>query len=78
MNTSRSVSFGQAATLNLGNYESTRLEVSVVLPVADGLSLDEVMQQAVSFVEKHLQEQVNSALNSPAPAVSSKKLIRRK
>jgi hypothetical protein len=59
------VRFSQSVTLNLGNYEATRIEVGVDLPVPAGSTPDETLAQAVQFVERHLDAQVKEALDTP-------------
>lgn len=72
------VTFGQTITLNLGNFESTRLEVSVSLPVKEDETIDQAFVRASAFVETHLQEQVNQALQVNTEPKKSDKPTRRK
>lgn len=53
------VSFSQAVTMNMGNYESSRVEVGIQLPVPSGSSAEETLRQAIQFVESNLKVQVD-------------------
>lgn len=59
-------------TINLGNYESTRVEVGCNLSVRDGDDLDDTFKRAVAFVEVRLEEQVKE-VTGPKPKPSPSK-----
>lgn len=48
-------------TLNLGNFESLRLDLGVVDSVSNDEDLDKAMNRVYDFVEKKLIEKVNEA-----------------
>ena len=56
------VKFSQGLTINIGNFESVRLDVGIECPVTPGLSADEVMVTAVEFVEENLEIQAKLAM----------------
>lgn len=48
-------------TLNLGNFQSLRLDLGVVDARRDGESVNEAMERVYTFVESKLAEKINEA-----------------
>ncbi len=55
------VTVGLGYTLNLGNFQSLRIDVSVTDNKRDGENTNEAFERVYSFVEAKLQEKVNEA-----------------
>jgi hypothetical protein len=55
------VTVGLGYTLNLGNFQSLRIDVSVTDSKRDGENTNEAFDRVYSFVEAKLQEKVNEA-----------------
>jgi hypothetical protein len=55
------VTVGLGYTLNLGNFQSLRIDVSVTDNKRDGENTNEAFDRVYSFVEAKLQEKVNEA-----------------
>jgi hypothetical protein len=55
------VSVGLGYTLNLGNFQSLRIDVSVTDNKRDGENTNEAFERVYSFVENKLQEKVAEA-----------------
>jgi hypothetical protein len=70
-NTQGSVSFSQGITLNMGNFESCKLEVGIVMPVSDDRDSD--FMEAVAFVEKNLKIQINDVLSKSSESENKPK-----
>ena len=58
-NTKVSVTLGY--TLNLGNFQSLRLDLGVVDSKKDGETTNEAMERVYKFVEDKLTDKVNEA-----------------
>ena len=58
-NTKVSVTLGY--TLNLGNFQSLRLDLGVVDSKKDGETTNEAMERVYKFVEDKLTEKINEA-----------------
>lgn len=52
------VTVSRSRTVNLGNYENEQVFVSVTVPVASGQDYNSVYEEAMSFVEERLSEEV--------------------
>ena len=48
-------------TLNLGNFQSLRLDLGVVDARRDGESVNDAMERVYTFVESKLAEKINEA-----------------
>ena len=48
-------------TLNLGNFQSLRLDLGVVDSKRDGESVNDAMERVYTFVESKLAEKINEA-----------------
>lgn len=48
-------------TLNLGNFQSLRLDLGVVDSRRDGESVNDAMERVYTFVESKLAEKINEA-----------------
>ena len=55
------VTVGLGYTLNLGNFQSLRIDISVTDNKRDGENTNEAFERVYSFVEAKLQEKVNEA-----------------
>jgi methyl coenzyme M reductase subunit D len=55
------VTVGLGYTLNLGNFQSLRIDVSVTDNKRDGENTNEAFDRVYSFVEAKLQEKVSEA-----------------
>ena len=58
-NTKVSVTLGY--TLNLGNFQSLRLDLGIVDSKRDGENVDEAFSRVYKFVEDKLTEKINEA-----------------
>jgi hypothetical protein len=81
--TTAQVFFHQSMTINLGNYEATKVDVGISLPVEDGETNSETFARAVNFVAVNLEAQIKEVLGpKPVPSTSNtptgKKKLRRK
>jgi len=50
------VKFSRGRTLNLGNYESERIEIGVEFDVPEGGEPDDILSDAYAFVTTAVQE----------------------
>lgn len=48
-------------TLNLGNFESARLDIGVTDSKRDGENTDQAFERVYAFVEEKLQNKINEA-----------------
>lgn len=55
------VTVGLGYTLNLGNFQSLRIDLSVTDNKRDGENTSEAFERVYSFVESKLQEKVTEA-----------------
>jgi hypothetical protein len=55
------VTVGLGYTLNLGNFQSLRIDISVTDNKRDGENTNEAFDRVYSFVEAKLQEKVTEA-----------------
>jgi hypothetical protein len=60
-NDSTKVSVTLGYTLNLGNFQSLRLDLGVVDSKREGESTNEAMERVYAFVEAKLGEKINEA-----------------
>jgi hypothetical protein len=60
-NDSTKVSVTLGYTLNLGNFQSLRLDLGVVDSKRDGENTDQAMERVYKFVEDKLAEKINEA-----------------
>lgn len=60
-NDSTKVSVTLGYTLNLGNFQSLRLDLGVVDTKRDGENTDQAMERVYKFVEDKLTEKINEA-----------------
>jgi len=66
-NTNGEVRYSQGVTLNLGNFESQRIDVGITLPILDDTDPEDALAACVHFVEKELSKQLAEA-KGEAPA----------
>lgn len=52
------VSFNAGATLNMGNYQSVRINVGLSVPVYDAEKVDVAYEKVIKKVEKILEKKV--------------------
>lgn len=52
------ISYSLGATINLGNYETMRVNVGLSVPIYDGNRVDEVFEKVIQKVEAILQKKV--------------------
>ena len=55
------VTVGLGYTLNLGNFQSLRLDLSVTDNKRDGENVNDAFERVYSFVETKLQEKISEA-----------------
>ncbi len=55
------VTVGLGYTLNLGNFQSLRIDLSVTDNKRDGENINDAFERVYSFVENKLSEKVNEA-----------------
>ncbi len=55
------VTVGLGYTLNLGNFQSLRIDLSITDNKRDGENIGEAFERVYSFVETKLQEKVTEA-----------------
>jgi hypothetical protein len=60
-NDSTKVNVALGYTLNLGNFQSLRIDLGVVDSKRDGESIDEAFARVYSFVEQKLITKINEA-----------------
>jgi hypothetical protein len=60
-NDSTKVNVALGYTLNLGNFQSLRIDLGVVDSKRDGESIDEAFTRVYSFVEQKLITKINEA-----------------
>jgi hypothetical protein len=60
-NDSTKVSVTLGYTLNLGNFQSLRLDLGVIDSKRDGENTDQAMERVYKFVEDKLTEKINEA-----------------
>ena len=60
-NDSTKVNVTLGYTLNLGNFQSLRLDLGVVDTKRDGENTDQAMERVYKFVEDKLTEKINEA-----------------
>lgn len=60
-NENTKVTVGLGYTLNLGNFQSLRIDLSVTDNRRDGENINEAFERVYSFVETKLQEKVSEA-----------------
>jgi len=53
------IKFAMSKTLNMGNYQSTKVDVGIEMDVPKGSTRDEVYDEAVDFVTEKLDEKVD-------------------
>lgn len=51
------IKYAKGLTLNLGNYESARIDIGIEVDVPPGANQDDYFNAAVSFVEAKLKEE---------------------
>lgn len=52
------VSYSMGATINLGNYETVRVQCGLSIPIYDGKKFDSAKQKVTEIVEEWLYEEV--------------------
>ena len=65
------VRFSQSITINLGNYQATKIDVGVTFPVGPDHNVQETFDLAAQFVEKNLAKQIEESVGeNPLPTPS--------
>ncbi len=73
------VTFSQGMTVNMGNFESARVDVSFTLDIPEGDDPQDVFESCVSLVETNLREQLASISgDSPKPAPTRRKKTKKR
>jgi len=63
VNDSTKISIGLGYTLNLGNFQSMRIDIGIVDSRRDGENIQEAFDRVYSFVEAKLVEKVNEGIS---------------
>ncbi len=56
----KTITVGRGLTINLGDYESARLDVSIGIDLDDGDDPDEVYQMASDFIDQKLEQDMDA------------------
>lgn len=71
------VSVSRSRTVNLGNYESETVNITVAVPVAAGQDYDSVYNEALTFVTERLDAQVDEIVGRSANKQTKKRPARK-